>query len=259
MAAGSGWEGWGGDGQAVSGGGLQYTALGFGLEYGVIPWASLFARWQPGLILSGSLAGPGSLGPFADLLLGARLSLLGDNALLRFRPLRLSLSLQVKAPLPAGESSAAEPDTHLWGAGAALSLDYIPLPWFQVNGTFGFLYNPRQPSNNPRFLRQTADHPFDLSGELEPRFTRHTSGGGFSFILPLAYSESPESSVPGFSLNDRRRLLSLGAGYIMAVRKAPWPFELRCRLLFPLYGVNESRIVTLSLSCRVDIPVVKEP
>jgi hypothetical protein len=40
----------------------------------------------------------------------------------------------------------------------------------------------------------------------------------------------------------------------MAVRSAPWPFELRFQFTTPVYGINQTRTSEVRLTGRVDIP-----
>jgi hypothetical protein len=234
---------------------LQFSALGFALDYGVLPWASLSALWRPGVLLS-AYTSQGPAGSVSDLRFALRLSLLGRQGLIRFNPLRLVLSAGVTAPLPSDPDSAWEPDTHLWAITGGLSLDFIPHQLFQLNGLVSASFFPEQASDNPAFFRQAVSHPLDLSVELEPKLT-FLSPGGVILSFPLVYEFSAESSIRGLPLGDEQQLLSLGLGFAFAIREAALPFDLGLRFLAPFYHKNSPRLQRLELTGKIAIPLVR--
>jgi hypothetical protein len=252
----TGHGGWDAEGRSVPDGVLNYTAPGFDLEYGVIPWASLFARWQPGYLFS-VVTGEGDAGRLGDFRFGLRLGLLGEQALIKIGFLRLAVFAGVKTPFPSGDDTAWEPDTHLWGAAFGLSFDYIPLSWFQVNLSGDVLLNPEQISDNPAFGRRRVNHPLDTTFILEPRFSI-LKPDGITFALPVVYDYSLESEFQGQGRGDERRFLSAGYSYSLVSRNAAWPFEVTARYLFPLYGMNQLKLHRLDLSTRIEIPLLRK-
>jgi hypothetical protein len=262
LSAAAALSGWDADGSFDSSRGLQYGAVGFGAEYGVTNWSSLGFNWQPGVLLSGLTGNGGVLGTLSDFSLGSRIGITGPGGLIPLSFLHTSLILGVHAPLPSTEDSVAEPDTHLWGMEGGLAADYIPVPWFLLNFSGIGRYSPRQASDNPAFLRRAVYHPLDTRFELEFQF-RRLNPDGVILHIPVAYGYSMESARvlegdQGDGLNDQRQYLSVGMGYTMAVRSAPWPFELRFQFTTPVYGVNQSQTSEILLIGRVDIPINKK-
>jgi hypothetical protein len=242
-------------GGRLANGNIQFVALGFGLEYGVLPWASLSAQWQPGVLLT-SYTSSGPAGNASDFQFGLRLGLLGERAFIKLDFLRLALIAGVKSPLPSGEDAVWEPDLHLWGVKLGASLDYIPVDWFQLNCSGTVFLNPEQASNNAAFSRQTVNHPMDMTFELEPRFGL-LSPNGVIFSLPIVYEFSPESEIRGNALGDERHFLHLGLGYTIAIRDTTLPFEVNTRLFVPLAGTNQLRLQRVEISGKIAIPIVK--
>jgi hypothetical protein len=252
LSAAAGQGGWG-----VSGP-LQYAGLGFNLEYGIIPWASLRFQWRPGVLLSG-YRGAGSTGRTGDLRAGARFGILGEkDSLIGLDFLRLVFTAGLKAPLGPGANTVWEPDSHLWGAQMGLSCDYLVSPLFHLNLEALALLNPEQASRNPNFTPRMASvkHPLDLSLELEPRF-RVLSPNGVIFSLPLVYEYAAETEVRGAGLGDGRHFLSLGFAYTIVVRDAALPFEAGLRCFVPLYGANQIRLQRVELTGRLEIPLLR--
>jgi hypothetical protein len=265
IAAAAGQDGWDAAGErrpegsltegSLPEGALNYLALGADLEYGVTPWVSLYARWQPGYFYS-VVSGAGEAGRMGDLRFGFRLGLLGERGLIRIGFLRLALLAGVKVPLPSGDGSAWEPDTHLWGGGFGLSCDYIPYPWFRVSFSGDLLLNPEQFSDTPAFGRRGVNHVLDTAFVLEPRFTL-LNPDGMMFGLPAVYEYSPESESSGQGLGDERHALWAGFSYTLVMRSIPRPFEVTVSYLIPVYGRNQAKIQRLTLSGRVGIPLLK--
>jgi hypothetical protein len=232
---------------------LDFLALGFDAEYGILPWASLDVNWRPGYLLSGYQS-PDPAGSFSDFRLFFRFGLLGDRGLIRVKPLRLALIAGVDIPFPSEDQSLQEPDLHLWGLRGGLSLDYIPHPFFQVNLSGFASYYPEQASDNPAFLYQAVSHPLEIRAEAEPRFN-YLVPSGLILTLPVVYEYSAESSVRGQALDDEGHLLSVGFGYTIAVHDPPLPFEVGVRYLVPVYDINRSRRQRLELTGKVMIPL----
>jgi hypothetical protein len=250
LSAAAGQSGWG-----VSGP-LQHIGLGFELEYGLIPWASVQAQWRPAVLLSG-YSRSGSTGHLGDVQIGARFGILGEkDSLISLGFLRLTFAAGLKAPLPPGTGTAWEPDTHLWGAKVGLSCDYLAAPWFHLNLGAAALLSPEQASQNPNFTPRlrSVEHPLDLSIELEPRF-RVLNPSGVIFSLPLVYEYSAETRIRETALGDGRHFLSLGIGYTMVIRNAALPFEVGMRCFMPLYGVNQIRLQRMEFTGKIEIPL----
>jgi hypothetical protein len=226
----------------------QFLGFGFSAEYGVLPWASLAVHWLPGALVSAYSFRGGSEGSFSDLRFSARFSLV--NAQL----IRLDLSTGLSAPVPSEAGTAWEPGLRLWGASAGFSLDFLPLPFFQLNLAAAATYYPVQATDNPAFSRLAASHPLDFRAELEPRFN-FLFPRGVVVTLPAVYEFSPRSSVRGRPLDDERHGLSLGLGGAMAVRDAPLPFEVGMKFLLPLYGLSGPRVHRAEFTARMDIPL----
>jgi hypothetical protein len=239
-------------------GSLQYIALGFRAEYGVIPWASLSARWEPAALLSG-LAGAGDVGRTGDFCLGLRLGILGDGGLFgQAGVLRLSVTAGAKAPLDPGADTVWEPDTHLWGANLGASCDYLVSQWFQLNLGATFFINPEQASRNPAYTSGIAkvNHPLDMKLELEPRFSI-LNPDGVVFTMPIVYDYAAETTVRDQAIGDGAHVISLGLGYTIVVQEAALPFEVGLHCYVPLYGVNHVRLPRVEMTGKIAIPILR--
>jgi hypothetical protein len=257
IAAATGHDGWDAEGESFPEDtfSLNYLALGANLEYGVTPWASLYARWQPGYLYS-VVIGEGDAGRMGDIQVGLRVGLLGERGLIKLGFLRLALLAGVKFPLPSGDDTVWEPDQRLWGADFGLSFDYIPCSWFQVNLSGDVLLNPEQISDNPAFNRQGVNHFMDTTFSVEPRFNI-LNPNGLMFGLPVVYEYSPESKHEGEGMGDERRFLWAGCSYTLLMRTISWPFEVSVQYLVPIDGMNQIKLQRLTLSGKVAIPIVK--
>jgi hypothetical protein len=256
LSSAAGQGGWDAAGESRPEGVLNYLAMGVEAEYGVTPWASLFGRWQPGYFYAAEL-GEGEAGKGGDFRFGLRLGLAGERALVKAGFLRAAVLAGVKAPFPSGEDTAWEPDTHLWGAGFGVLVEYIPCSWFQVKVSGDLVLSPEQISDNPAFGRRGVDHALDLSFAAEPRVSI-LKPDGVVVGLPVSYEYSPESTRGGEGLGDERRLWSAGCSYTLAARSAAWPFEVTVKYLVPVKGMNRIKEQRLELSGKVEIPLGKK-
>jgi hypothetical protein len=91
---------------------------------------------------------------------------------------------------------------------------------------------------------------------VEPRLSI-LKPDGVILGLPVEYEYPPESEVAGVRLGDERRLLSAGCSYTLAARSTAWPFEVTVRYQVPMDGKNRIREQRLSLSGKVEIPLIR--
>jgi hypothetical protein len=140
-------------------GALKMFNLGFALEYGIIDWITAAVQWAPGytvwsdvdqsLTLLGGSGNTVNADGAADLFVGAKVQIAGETAPLKTERFRFAVAPGVKIPLPgqdfvkqfanvsAGNTvTAANVDTHVFGAGVRVYFDYIFNEHFFIN-----LYN----------------------------------------------------------------------------------------------------------------------
>jgi hypothetical protein len=140
-------------GYKSGGGSMKAFLLGFAAEYGVTDWISAAVQWTPAWAVAsdvdmkmplpvGAYAGNimdkvNANGP-ADLFVGGKFLLLGENAPIKSSRFRFALATGVKIPLPgpdfeeqyknAGtgkDATAANQDKHVLGLGLRTYLDYV--------------------------------------------------------------------------------------------------------------------------------------
>jgi hypothetical protein len=254
---------WDGNSVWQSAAGPRALSAGLELEYGVVPWLSVFALW-PGINMYSQIDGePGGL--FGDLVLGLEGGILGPGAplpALQTRDMRLGTALRLKAPLPSRDGSAGETDLHLWGTGLKVSWDYIFFPMFYLNAAAEFFYYPRQWANNPNVGGEgRIDLPLELRFELEPHgvFAIKDGFAVLSVGLPFRYHMFSQSSFNGIQEdNDQHRFnigVSFGALFMTAI-----PFEINLRYDAPVAGIHDfaSHIISLSGTLRLPLPPKKQ-
>jgi hypothetical protein len=254
------WNG-GGAWQGVSG--PRVLSAGLELEYGVIPWLSVFALWSPGINMYSQMDGE-PCGLFNDLVLGLEGGILGPGAplpALQRQDMRLSAALRFKAPLPSRGGSVGETDLHLWGTGLKVSWDYIFSPMFYLNAAADFFYYPRQWADNPGLGGEgRIKLPLELKFELEPHgiFAIRKGFAVLSVGLPLSYQRFSESSFNGTQLENGRSRYSIGASF-GALIMTSIPFAIKLRYDAPAAGMNDfaSHIISLSGTLRLPLPPEK--
>ena len=141
--------------------------LGMALEFGIIDWITAAVQWAPGWTFNSNVTPVSGL-PFtdtngvADLLVGAKIQIIGENAPVKTKAVRFALTPGVSIPLPGpdyekeGEkfyqtslyfqsmgmlgsieqSTAANMDRHVLGVGGRVYFDWVINDKFFLN-----LYN----------------------------------------------------------------------------------------------------------------------
>lgn len=215
------------------GGDLKALNLGFAAEYGIIDWITAAVQWAPGWTpwsdVDSAQADKVNVNGLADIFVGVKLQLVGENAPVKTSRFRLALGPGVKIPLPgpdfeeeaknmaAGEEViAGNQDKHVLGAGGRGYLDYIVNEYFFINLYSEFIYYPIKGDLKKAGLTEYAtvatvtgalmtsgapltgipdvkvDYGYDLTFELEPVFTLPLAEGiSFSAGLPVNYKLTP--------------------------------------------------------------------
>ncbi|WP_010257022.1 hypothetical protein [Treponema primitia] len=144
------------------------TALA--LEYGILDWISVEARWKPGLTLASdvefetfyAIESDGTKIPsnaslnandLSDIFLEAKIQIIGEKAPVQFSRLRFTLGPEIKIPLSgtdfekqfnkagtADTLTVLNGDNHVFGIGSQFYTDYSITSHFAVNLSGEFLY-----------------------------------------------------------------------------------------------------------------------
>jgi hypothetical protein len=147
-------------------GAMKAVALGVAAEYGVTNWLSAAVQWTPAWVVAsevdikqgipnvGYLDGANANGP-ADLFIGAKLLLAGEQAPLKASHFRFAVAAGVKAPLPGPDFdkqldnirnneavTAANQDKHVLGLGVRTYADYVVNKNFFINFYTEFIGYP---------------------------------------------------------------------------------------------------------------------
>jgi hypothetical protein len=136
-----------------------------------------------------------------DIYTGLKVGILGKGALLTGLPfLRFSSSLGLKIPImsilevneePDRTEKVQEPSQLLWGTALGLYLDLIPSDFFLVNFFVQGIYYPEQRSWNTAFDSESVNHPIDIIGEIEPRFSVPAGPVVLNISVPVRVQYAP--------------------------------------------------------------------
>jgi hypothetical protein len=239
--------------EEFEGGGIKFYNLGMGVEYGISDWLSSEIRWVPGANAWSDGPDDAVIGPFFDLTLASKAQIIGPRAPVAREDMRLTTALEVKAPLPSGNDTDLELDSHLWGLGLKGSYDYIFVPFFFLNGTLEVFYYPEQRLKNPSFGGDgKVNHPVDIALEIEPRFHISLKEGAVVLKtgLPLTYKVGPATKFNGYSLGDTHNF-TISPNFSALFPKMALPFEFALRYDVPVVGKNEAAINRVTLLAKL--------
>jgi hypothetical protein len=238
---------------------LLFLNAGLAVEYGVTSWLSPFVSWIPGANVFSSLDA-GDFGLFGDLDLGLRGQIIGSLAPISRENMRLSVALEMKAPLPSGSETAAEPAHHLWGAGIEINYDYIFNPYFFLSFHTEAIHYPPQPLENMNFGPgdRRVNHPLDFLVQLEPHGSYPINDSVvLKGSLPLTYSMSLESTREGNKLDDASQRFTLGPVFTASFTQFTIPFDLSIQYRAAVYGTGGFASHDVILSGTLYIPIVE--
>ncbi|MDR0585923.1 MAG: hypothetical protein LBG26_01655 [Treponema sp.] len=217
-------------------GSLKMFNLGFALEYGIIDWITAAIQWAPGVTVWSEMdnaqlkAGGSSVNAngVADLFVGAKVQIAGENAPLKTDRLRFAIGPGVKIPLPGqdfkdqltnsatgDDVTAGNVDNHVFGAGARVYFDYIFNEHFFINvynetifypvkqdiknvgiKEYGALVTLKQGGFIPVNADADVDYGYDLTFEVEPVYSTPLGDSGVTLTagLPINYKFTPGHS-----------------------------------------------------------------
>ena len=222
---------------------LTMFNLGAALEHGLNDWITLALQWAPGVNLSSEInqrlpmVNPISgelmysekmqLEDMGDLVVGAKVQVIGSAAPVRSETMRLAFAPGVYVPLSDGPDFEKEAekigklesftpttlDNHVWGFGMRTYFDYIFSERFFINFYNEFSYYPFKRDVTKLGLTEygtmqainagyaeygttvsgEGNFQYDLTFEIEPRYlTSINEGTILAFGLPFVYQTVPE-------------------------------------------------------------------
>jgi len=147
------------DGNPVSTPDTSMFNLGFALEYGINSWITAAVQWAPGVNLWSDVDLPGGISGrvtgSADIMLGAKIQVIGPGAPVRNDMFRLAFAPGIMIPaggrgfseegtmvmhpeegpmfVPNNNARVAPLDRHVFGLGLRSAFDWVPSPFFYLN------------------------------------------------------------------------------------------------------------------------------
>jgi hypothetical protein len=282
------WDGTKFDRYGSGEGAMKAFNLGFAAEFGILDWMTLAARWAPGwnvassvdqasnpmLALMGIPKSDYNVNGVADLQLGLKFLIVGNNAPVESSTMRFSVAPGFMIPLPGadfqdqtvnlmtgGNVTAANIDRHVFGFGARVNYDYVFNPSFYLGLCGEITFFPVKGSTGKTNLqeyqlvspRQNVDYGYELMFEVEPHYDRPIADG---FVLgaglPMTVTSSPaikygghEGSVGNHYLFTMKPLVS------MMFTKLPVPVQVEIDYTIPVSGKNEQAAHALTLLVKV--------
>jgi hypothetical protein len=272
-------------------GALQAFNLGAAVEYGVIDWISAAVQWAPGYTIWSSLDLPapddlqkinGAFGIFA----GAKVQLVGENAVFNSDMFRFALAPGVKIPMPMpdwkkqGENAAAgkdyiNPQYYLlltkpaFAAGARVYFDFIVHKMFYINLYGEFMKYFDRTMDLLEFAQATG-YPgskyeietmfnYQYLAEIEPHFEMMLGEGlQLKIGAPVRYSFSPEyDAIEKTDLfgdtpmtMDKSYSLTVGPNVSLFLRTFVIPLEIKVGYTLPLMGESTLAQHTVSMQIK---------
>jgi len=245
------------DGNRGSADTVRMFNLGFALEYGITSWITGAVQWAPGvnlwsdvdmdiavppndeLALMGIPVGHihsssgGRVTGAGDVLLGAKIQLVGREAPMQSEQFRLAFAPGVIIPVPGRDFSdelgsnnprVATLDNHVFGVGLRSFFDWVPSRFFYLNFYNEIRFFPQrgrfrdlgfQQAAQAEMLRQVSpaftggetidigglevNFRYDLTFEIEPTFTYRMEAPiiAFEVGLPFTYFFTPGYTISG--------------------------------------------------------------
>jgi len=256
--------------------------LGFAVEYGITSWITGAVQWAPGVNLWSDVDMPdgrdGRITGSGDVLLGAKIQIVGREAPIQSELFRLAFAPGVIIPVPGrdfrDELTDSNPrvatlDHHVFGVGLRSFFDWVPNRFFYLNFYNEIRFFPQRGRFRDLGYTQAAqaaglvpagihiggndvNFRYDLTFEIEPTFTYRMEAPiiAFEVGLPFTYFFTPGytvSNVPamaetllgGSSLDQGSvHFLTFGPNVSVFFMEWPVPMEFRFSYTIPLWGQN---------------------
>ncbi|MCL2063471.1 MAG: hypothetical protein FWG98_03735 [Candidatus Cloacimonetes bacterium] len=238
-----------------------------------------------------------------DLVVGAKIQFVGRNAPKRSEKVRLAFAPGIWVPLTTGpdfekqqenlingaDATLGTLDNHVLGLGLRSYLDYIFNEHFFVNFYNEISYYPIRQEVQKTGYQQFAtlqglnaafanfgteiegltNHVYDLTFEIEPRYTRHIVQGTVLEIgLPVTYKTVPEieysfgATGPAadmavdaaknafLGMSERSQLLAVNPGIAIFFMNWTMPIQFKLTYSVPVWGENTSANNVLGMQAR---------
>jgi hypothetical protein len=303
------WDGTSYDKYGSGEGAMKAFNLGFATEFGVLDWITLAARWAPGWNVvstvdkKGDLAALGKLSPLgvtvppdsdynvngvADLQLGVKFLVVGNNAPVESSTMRFSVAPGFTIPLPGADFkdqardrmkgddvTGANIDKHVFGFGGRVNYDYVFTPSFYLGLCGEFTFYPvkttRSKDGLEYYLTEEAnalipvasfqtpnpnskiDYGYKLMFEVEPHFDYPIADG---FVLgaglPMTITTSPAVKYDGHEGDvGNHYLFAMKPLVSMMFTNLPIPVQVEMDYTIPVFGKNEQVVHALTLLVKV--------
>jgi hypothetical protein len=201
---------------------MRLFNLGLTLDYGALNWLTASIQWEPGLTLSSD--SNANVNNVSELFVGAKMQLLGEQALYRSGEFRFAVAPGVFIPLM---------DNHVFAIGARLYFDWIFNRNFFVtlyNETLFFPGNQNFRNAGPEFYGVSGDVNYSLRFGIGSVFTAPIADGiDLTVGFPATYRHLP---VPQHSICVNPNISLFFADML------PLPIEFKFQYDIPLWGMS---------------------
>jgi hypothetical protein len=255
-------------------GDINYRLINVGgaVEFGVLDWISAAVQWAPGWNVwskfpdANDPADKATVNGPADIFVGAKIQVVGENAPVANDMFRVAFAPGVKVPLPGPDFSEERtkgfveddswiiqtPDKHVLGLGARAYFDYIINEMLYVNLYSELIYFVQTMKREDvsfgdwvavnLFAQPNADVDFgyDLTLEAEPQFEMMFGGTRLGVELPITFTMSPELKFDDTEQADTESyLVSVSPAVSLFLTQFVVPTEFKLGYTLPLVGKNE--------------------
>ena len=245
--------------------------LGFAVEYGITDWITAAVQWTPAVTvwseldidgLPAAIDGDASLNRWSDIFVGAKVQLIGPQAPVSRRDMRLAMAPGVKIPLPSadwedevadaqgGEDFVfANVDRNVFGVGGRFYFDYLFSPEFFVNLYAEYIAYPIEgepPTGEVAggLLGAGLDtdkfgYGYDLTLEIEPHYV-YTASPDLRITpsLPITFTHSPGLEYDGEQIGRMSRVLTVEPTVEFFFTGLTVPTALEIGYRYPVAGQN---------------------
>ena len=267
---------------------LHAFNLGFALEYGILPWITAAIQWTPGwtpwsdvtaaaLFPLSNFEGDFNTNGVADLFVGAKFQILGDNGPVENDMFRLAVAAGVIVPLPGPDFSKEVPnvmankdatiasmDRHVFAFGGRFYFDWIINENFFLNLYNETIFYPIEQdgkydgANLGAAVAQgqpdvKVNYKYRLTFEVEPVYSTDLADGvRLTAGLPVNYRFNPAPEIDGTSDSDyNSHSLYVTPNVGVFLTNTPLPLEFKLQYGIPVWGQNTYARHNITAQIRV--------
>jgi len=249
---------------------VKVMALSGAFELGIVDQVTFGVKWAPGYYLWSDVSTSDKAkmtGP-ADLEIGAKAQILGDQGFAKSDMLRLALSAGVIVPLDkydgveelanylGGDDFRGQSTSYAqtFGFGGKLDADYVlnKMFFFNLHGELKYYLKGDVSSSIGSPVIET-EYGLVMVGEFEPHaeFALGESAS-LNVGLPVTFTSNGANTYGGAEVDtSAKQILTLGPSLSLMTKLGALPVEAQLQYSLPLLGKNEIAMSTLSLQLKL--------